>query len=126
MSSSGGSAPATNAPGAFPVTGLLSPKGGVNTSSHGAYSHVAVVSGTGFVPSATDDCFVMVQIEAGGGGTVDVSYGPVTGTEHDWFVTTPVVAGNILTIPMYVPAGWTVLMTTTAALGESEASIHAL
>lgn len=126
MSSSGGTGPASSAPGAFPVTGLLSPDGGVDTAAHGAFSSPGIATGVAFTPSATDDCVVQVTAEATTAGTFGVSYGPVNGTEHQWLPVTNLLAGSGLPSTLWVPTGWKVVATTTGVTVSLTTSVHAL
>lgn len=124
MSTSGGTAPTTNAPGPFTVTGLETLSGGEDSSGHGFFASPAIVSGTPFTPAGSGDAYVQVYGVTPAAGNWIVQYGPTTGLENVWLPTQAFLLGEGVQTGLYVPKGWKVTVGITGAGNTLGASVH--
>lgn len=91
----------------------LIPAAGVDTHNHTAFTSPGISSGVAFTPNASFDTFINVNVAAGLAGTVTVTLGPSTGAETTWCPSTNLLASMGENIPIPVPAGYKVIVTTT-------------
>ena len=86
---------------------------GCNQNTIIAPSNPSISSGGGFIPSQYQDCDLYVPVVATTAGTVTITMGPATGAEQTPYPSQRLLLGGDQTLPVHVPAGWTVIATVT-------------
>lgn len=98
-----------NLPGSSPAANPTT-----NTSATATVSTQAVVSGTAFAPNNARDVVLYFPVSVGA-ASVTLTLGPTTGAENTILSAFTAATGSV--IPLRVPAGWSVIWTSTATLG---------